>query len=47
MLHAYRAAEGAAPRIVLQQAAAKHAALHALRRQYTVHSAQYQQHLIR
>jgi len=34
----------APPRIVLEQAAALHAALHALRRQYT---AQYQEHLIR
>jgi len=41
---AHRAAAGAAPRIVLQQAAAVHAALHALRRQDT---AKYQEHLIR
>jgi len=41
---AHRAAADAAPRIVLQQAAAMHAALHALRRQYT---AQYREHLIR
>ena len=34
----------APPCIVLQQAAAMHAALHALRRQYT---AQYREHLIR
>jgi len=41
---AHRAAPGEAPRIVLQQAAVMHAALHALRRQYT---AQYRGHLIR
>jgi len=40
----HRAAAGASPRIVLQQATAVHAALHTLRRQYT---AQYREHLIR
>jgi len=40
----HRAAAGAAPRIVLQQAAMVHSALQALRRQYT---AQYREHLVR
>jgi len=41
---AHHAAAGVVARIMLQQAAAVHAALHALRRQYIV---QYQEHLIR
>jgi len=34
-MHHAAAGSGSAPRIVMQQAAAMHAALHALRRQYT------------
>jgi len=41
---AHHAAEGAAPRIMLQQGAVMHAVIHVLRRQYT---AQYREHLIR